>query len=216
VASGNICAGPYGPVYDFCIERGRLMRPLARVVWGADLAPLYSTMAVIGMAGAGETILDVPCGGGVAFRALSPGQDVRYIAGDISQQMLARAKQRAGERRLSQVEFALADMENLPFADGIADLFLSYSGLHMLEDPESAVREIGRCLKPGGKFVGCTFVREGALRQRALFRAGEHLGHPAPPRAENLHRWLGDAGITDTVIEPARGFVLFQGTKPAN
>jgi ubiquinone/menaquinone biosynthesis C-methylase UbiE len=202
-------------VYDFCIERGRLMRPLARVIWGADLAPLYSTMAVIGMAGAGETILDVPCGGGVAFRALRPGQDVRYIAGDISQQMLARAKQRAGERRLDQVEFVLADMENLPFADGIADLFLSYSGLHMLEDPESAVREIGRCLKPGGKLVGCTFVREGALRQRALFRAGESLGHPAPPRAENLHRWLSDAGIADTAIEPARGFVVFRGIKQA-
>ncbi len=189
------------------------MRPLARLIWGADLAPLYSTMAVIGMARAGETILDVPCGGGVAFRALSPGQDVRYIAGDISQQMLARAKQRAGERGLGQVEFALADMESLPFADGIADLFLSYSGLHMVEDPESAVREIGRCLKPGGKLVGCTFVREGALRQRALFGIGERLGHPAPPRAENLHRWLSDAGITDTVIEPARGFVLFRGTK---
>jgi ubiquinone/menaquinone biosynthesis C-methylase UbiE len=191
------------------------MRPLARLVWGADLAPLYSTLAVIGEANAGETILDVPCGGGVAFRALGPEQDVRYIAGDISQRMLARAGQRASERELGQVEFVLADMESLPFADGIADLFLSYSGLHMVEDPHTAVREIGRCLKPGGKLVGCTFVREGALRQRALFRAGESLGHPAPPRAENLHRWLSDVGITDTAIEPARGFVVFRGIKQA-
>jgi len=170
-------------------------------------------MRAISEANDGATILDVPCGGGVAFRALRADQDVRYIAGDLSEQMLERAKRRAEERGLGQVEFALADMQALPFADGIADLVLSYSGLHMVDDPASAVREIGRCLKPGGKLLGCTLLAEGTRRQRALFAVGHWLGHSVPPHVSDLRQWLDAAGIVDTVIEPARGFGVFRGTK---
>jgi ubiquinone/menaquinone biosynthesis C-methylase UbiE len=211
----NICAGPYGPVYDFCIEREWLMRPVARLVWGIDMTPLYSSMQAITNAPGGSTILDVPCGGGVAMRALHPDQDVRYIAGDLLEEMLARAKRRAAEQGLGQVEFAHADMLDLPFPDAIADVFLSYSGLHMLKDAEPAVREIGRCLKPGGKLVGCTLLREGAQRQRLLFSVGERLGHAAPPRIADLRSWLHAAGIVDTTIEPVQGLAFFSGSKRA-
>ncbi len=209
----NICAGPYGPIYDFCIERERLMRPVARLVWGIDMAPLYSSMDAIAAIDSGATILDVPCGGGVAMRALSPDQDVRYIAGDLLEQMLVKARSRAEKQGLRQVEFVRVDMQDLPFADGVADVFLSYSGLHMVKDPESAVSEIGRCLKPGGKLIGCTLLRDGALRQRVLFSAGERLGHAAPPRLSDLRTWLAAAGIGDVAIEPAEGLGFFRGTK---
>lgn len=209
----NICAGPYGPIYDFCVEREWLMRPVARLVWGIDMAPLYSSMDAIADADPGDTILDVPCGGGIAMRTLRPNQDVRYIAGDLLEPMLVKAKSRAEKQGLRQVEFACVDMQDLPFADGVADVFLCYSGLHMVEDPESAVSEIGRCLKPGGKLIGCTLLREGALRQRVLFSAGERLGHAAPPRVADLRLWLNDAGIADTAIEPVQGLGFFRGTK---
>jgi SAM-dependent methyltransferase len=209
----NICAGPYGPIYDFCIERERLMLPVARLVWGIDMAPLYSSMDAIAAIDSGATILDVPCGGGVAMRALRPDQDVRYIAGDLLEQMLVKAKRRAEKQGLSQVEFARVDMQDLPFADGVADVFLSYSGLHMVKNAESAVSEIGRCLKPGGTLIGCTLLREGSLRQRVLFSTGERLGHAAPPRLSDLRMWLDAAGIGDIAIEPVRGLGFFRGTK---
>jgi len=65
--------------------------------------------------------------------------------------MLARARRRARTGSLNQIEVLAADMTALPFPDGQADLFLSYSGLHMVEDPEQAVDEIARSLKPGGR-----------------------------------------------------------------
>ena len=76
----NICAGPFGTVYDVDIEHPWLMRAIGRMVWGIDASVLYTSMAPIGTA-RDVTILDVPCGGGVAFRALRPEQQVRYIAG---------------------------------------------------------------------------------------------------------------------------------------
>jgi SAM-dependent methyltransferase len=211
--SPNFCIGSYGVIYDFCVERERLMRVVGRAVWGIDMSVLYASLDAIGRVGDGATILDVPCGGGVALRALRPDQDVRYVAGDLSERMLVRARRRAKQRSLNHVEFALADLCALPFADEQADLFLCYSGLHMLEDPEQAVREIGRCLKPGGELVGTSLLAAGSRRQRALFGIGRRLGYPTPPSGHDVRRWLIAAGIREPTIEPQRSLAVFRGAK---
>jgi ubiquinone/menaquinone biosynthesis C-methylase UbiE len=209
----NICAGPFGRLYDFYIERPRLMQAIGFAMWGMDASVLYESMETIARADSGAMIVDVPCGGGVAFSALRPDQDIRYFAGDLDEKMLARARRRAATRSLSQVEVAPADMTALPIADQSVDLFVSFSGLHMLPEPELAIREIARCLKPGGRVIGTTFLREGKRRQRFLFRSGSWLGHPEPPRYAELHQGFVSAGITELVIEPKRGFATFSGRK---
>jgi ubiquinone/menaquinone biosynthesis C-methylase UbiE len=209
----NVCAGPFGAAYDFYIERPRLMRLVGRALWGIDASVLYASMAPIAEVGPGATIVDVPCGGGVAFRALRPGQDVRYLAGDLSPRMRARAERRARARSLERVEVVAADMTALPFADGEADLFLSFSGLHMVAEPEKAVREAARCLKPGGRLIGTTFLADGSRRARAAFALGSLRGHPVPPGREALLSWLRSAGFEDATLGPERGFAAFAGTK---
>jgi ubiquinone/menaquinone biosynthesis C-methylase UbiE len=211
----NQCAGPFGAAYDFYIEREWLMRAIGRAVWGIDLAVLYASFEPVACAGNGATIIDVPCGGGVAFRALRPDQEVRYMAADLSEKMLARARRRAEERSLKQIDFCVADMCKLPFEDDAADLFLSYSGLHMIAEPEAAIREIARCLKPGGELIGTTFLLEGSRRQRTIFEIGRRRGHALPLSRHRLHEWFADAGIVDLLIEPQKGFVVFRGRKRA-
>src|SRR3954463_16263665 len=149
----NSCAGPFGALYDFYIERPWLVAVIGRAVWGIDASVLYESMAPISRAADRATIADVPCGGGVALRALRPEQDVRYLAMDLSLKMLKRAERRARKRSLKQVELGVVDMSELPLADGEIDLFLSYSGLHMVPEPERAIAEIARCLKPGGQLI---------------------------------------------------------------
>jgi ubiquinone/menaquinone biosynthesis C-methylase UbiE len=207
----NQCAGPFGALYDFYVERPRLMQAIGRLVWGVDVPLLYESIeATIPNVPARATILDVPCGGGVAFRGLRPDLDVRYIAGDLSEKMLERARERARAASLEQVELVRADMLALPFPSDTADLFVSYSGLHMVEQQEHAVQEIARCLKSGGELVGTTFLREGTRRQRMLFALGHRRGHALPPRRDDLHRWLLDAGFGDVEIRPESGFVAFR------
>jgi ubiquinone/menaquinone biosynthesis C-methylase UbiE len=162
---------------------------------------------------AGATIADVPCGGGVAFRALSPEQDVRYLALDLSPKMVRRAERRARARSLEQVELLVADITDLPLADEEVDLFLSYSGLHMVPDPQKAIAEIARCLKPGGRLIGTTFLSDASRRARALFRIGSYGGHPLPPSREALGGWLDAAGFERPTIGPQPGFAAFGGRK---
>ena len=210
----NVCAGPFGAFYDFYIERPWLMRLIGRAVWGIDASVLYESIDTIAAATAGETILDVPCGGGVALRSLRPEQDVRYIAADLDPRMLRRAERRARQRSLGQVELVAADMAALPFADEEADVFLSLSGLHMLADPEAAVREIARCLKPGGRAIGACFFIDGSRRARWLFELGGRRGHAVPPQREDLLGWLKSAGLTEAAIGAQRGFAAFSARKP--
>jgi ubiquinone/menaquinone biosynthesis C-methylase UbiE len=210
----NACAGPFGAFYDFYIERPRLVRVLGRMIWGIDSTPLYESMKPIEEAGSGAVIADVPCGGGVSFRALRPDQDVRYLAGDLCPKMVRRARRRAAKRSLGQVEVMKADMTALPFADVGIDLFISYSGLHMLHEPEGAISEISRCLKPGGQVVGTTFLSDGARRARAIYKAGSYRGHALPPDRARLRGWLEAAGLEGVAIGPHRGFTSFEAWKP--
>lgn len=209
----NICAGPFGAAYDFYIERPWLMQLIGRVVWGIDARPLYAAMAPIKRLEAGETVIDVPCGGGVALRALSPARRVTYLAGDIDPTMVERTRQRANKRALTQVSTGIADLEALPYEDASADLFACFSGLHMLADPARALGEIARCLKPGGEVIGTTFLLEGRRRQRALFGAGARQGHPEPPPRGALVEMFEAAGIERVQIAPREGFAAFSGRR---
>ncbi|HVY77906.1 MAG TPA: class I SAM-dependent methyltransferase [Solirubrobacterales bacterium] len=212
----NVCAGPFGAFYDFYIERPWLMGLIGRAIWGIDASVLYSSMAPIERAGPGSTIADVPCGGGVALRALRPGQEVRYLAGDLDPKMLRRAERRARRRSLDQVELVAADMTDLPFADAEVDLFLSYSGLHMIHRPERAIAEIARCLKPGGRVVGTAFFADGSRRARWLFEAGRRSGHALPPAREEVAAWLAAAGLAGVEIGPEPGFAAFSARRSSS
>ena len=98
-------------------------------------------------------------------------------------------------------------------ASGEADLFLSFSGLHMVDEPERAVAEIVRCLKPGGRLIGTAFFSDASRRARTLFHSGAFSVDPLPPSRDDLLCWLTDASLSEPVIGPQRGFAAFSAQK---
>src|SRR5690349_16820876 len=96
----------------------RLMRarPRARLVWGASLNPFYRAIDALGRLPDGTRVLDLPCGGGAAFRGVRPWQKLDYVAADPSPGMLERARARAEWVGLDP-EFVQVDVASLPFAD---------------------------------------------------------------------------------------------------
>src|SRR3954453_8357986 len=83
---------PWSAVYDFFVERESLARVVGRLAFGTDTRLLYEAIASLAELPEDSAVLDIPTGGGVALRGLQPGQGLRYVAADISPEMLARAE----------------------------------------------------------------------------------------------------------------------------
>jgi SAM-dependent methyltransferase len=192
--------GRFGAVYAAYMERPWLGRAISRLVWGSDLRPYYRSMEAIGTLPPGSTVVDVPCGAGPAFRAIRPDQDVRYLAGDLSPRMLALAQRNARRRGLAQVELFEADAQELPLDPDLAELFLSYFGLHCLQDPARALAEAHRCLRPGGLIVGASIVSGPRLRQRLLVRP-DRGAFGRVETAAGLERRLAEGGFEEIELE---------------
>ena len=208
---------PWSFVYDFFVERESLARVAGRFAFGTDTTLLYEAIAALGELPAGSSVLDIPTGGGVALRGIGPGQGLRYVAADISNDMLRRARRVARERGVEdQVEFEAADVERLPFGVGEFDRVISFAGLHCFPRPRAAVLEIARVLRPGGKFSGSVLLTDTGIRYVPAIAAGRVAGvlGPSGSRAD-LERWLRDAGLRDVRIEVSGAIAYFGATKPA-
>jgi ubiquinone/menaquinone biosynthesis C-methylase UbiE len=94
-------------------------------------------------------VLDVATGAGHAALAFAPL--VReVIASDITPQMLAQAKQLAGERGITNLQTEIADAERLPFDDATFDAVTCRIAPHHFQDVQRFVNECARVLKAGG------------------------------------------------------------------
>jgi SAM-dependent methyltransferase len=202
-----------GAAYDYAVEREWLARPAGLALWGTDTRVLFDAIRLIGDLPDGSAVLDVPCGGGLALRGMRSDQRVRYVGADISSDMLTRARRRAAALGRYDIEFIEADIVRMPFDDNEFDLCVSFNGLHCLPDPAAAVREIARCLKPGGRLVGDSVVRGAGLRQDLAFSAFRRAGaFGAGGTVDDLHRWLTDAGLTVDHLQPSGAVALFTAT----
>ena len=92
-------------MYDAGVKHDRVAMAGAWAMWGADMRRMFADVARLADAPVGTSVLDIPCGGGFAFRGLRPGQPVHYVAADISPYMLQRA---AAQARRREVQDAIA------------------------------------------------------------------------------------------------------------
>jgi SAM-dependent methyltransferase len=207
---------PWATVYDFFVERETLARVAGRLAFGTDTSLLYDGIDAVGELPADSAILDIPVGGGVALRGLRRGQGIRYVAADISPDMLERTERVARELGVDdQVELREADVERLPFRDGEFDLVQSYAGLHCFPNPRKAVLEIARVLKRGGRFTGSVFLTDRGLRYQPAIIGGRIGGVMGPSGTHaDLDAWLHDAGLQDVRIKLSGAIAYFTATKP--
>lgn len=210
----NQCAGDFGGIYDFYISRPRLSCAIGHIVWGVELAPMYEQIESLAVEGGGAQILDLPCGSGLSLRGLKPGQDVRFIAADIDQTMLDRTRKKAEALGLTQVETRRMDMRAIELNDASVDVACSYSGLHMINEAEAAVHELGRVVKPGGRLFGSSFTADGTRRKRFLVDMEvRRQGIARPPAdAPTIEGWLNEAGF-EQISMGGVGFAIFSAVR---
>ena len=100
----------------------------------------------------GERVVDLGSGGGFdCFVAAGKvGPEGRVVGVDMTEEMLAKSRGTARAMGLSNVEFRAGILEQLPVADGWADVVISNGVLNLCADKQQIFSEIWRVLRPGG------------------------------------------------------------------
>lgn len=157
----------------------------------------------------GERVLEVGVGTGLALPRYRPEKRVTGI--DLSAEMLAHARRRASELRLSNVDGLLEmDAEAMAFCDGSFDIAVAMFVASVVPQPRRLLAEMRRVVRPGGTLLFVNhFAAERGPRwwaERALAPASRALGWHPDFRIEAL---FTPAERAATVLMPTPPFGLF-------
>jgi ubiquinone/menaquinone biosynthesis C-methylase UbiE len=132
--------------------------------WSRRLAPLFLDFA--GLA-AGERVLEVGCGTGSLTFELPARADIAAVeAIDYEKQFIEATRERNTDPRINVQQ---GDACNLQFADGKFDRVLSMLVLHFVSDPERAVSEMRRVVRPGGVAAATVWDNFGGMPSVRMF-----------------------------------------------
>ncbi len=157
----------------------------------------------------GETVLDLGSGGGidVFFSAQRVGPAGKVYGIDMTDEMLALARENQKKAGAENVEFLKGEIENIPLPDNSADVVISNCAINLSVDKSRVLREAFRVLKPGGRFAVSDVVLCGEIPE--MLRANPELwaGCVAGAMQESKYKSeLAAAGFSEIDIEPTRVF----------
>jgi SAM-dependent methyltransferase len=155
----------------------------------------------------GETVLDLGSGGGidVLLSARRVGPSGKVYGLDMTDEMLALARENQQKAGVGNVEFLKGEIENIPLPDNSVDVIISNCVINLSADKERVLREAFRVLKPGGRFAVSDVVTRGAIRPEIRERVLLWVGCIAGAMEENEYRSrLTAAGFENISVEPTR------------
>jgi arsenite methyltransferase len=156
---------------------------------------------------AGEVVLDLGSGGGidVLLSAKRVGPTGKAYGLDMTDDMLALARENQKQAGVTNVEFLKGEIENIPLPDDSVDVIISNCVINLSADKDRVLREAFRVLKPGGRFAVSDVVVRGSVpkevRRSMMLWVGCIAG--ALEEREYLAK-LAAAGFEDASVEPTR------------
>src|SRR3989441_3476508 len=155
----------------------------------------------------GETVLDLGSGGGidVLLSAKRVGPTGKAYGLDMTDQMLALARENQRKAGVANVEFLQGEIEQIPLPDDAVDVIISNCVINLSADKGRVLREAFRVLKPGGRFAVSDVVVRGEV-PAAIRRSVElWIGCVAGALEEQEYRdTLAKAGFEAVDAEPTR------------
>ncbi|HXB96042.1 MAG TPA: methyltransferase domain-containing protein [Puia sp.] len=132
--------------------------PYYETFWQQQLRPAQDLLLEMAGLRPGESVLDLACGTGlVSFRALEQIGDGRLLGTDISEKMVELASDMASQKGETRTRFERMDAEALNLEDGSFDVALCALGLMYMPAPLTALREMYRVVRPGGRVVAAVW-----------------------------------------------------------
>ncbi|KAF8072844.1 methyltransferase [Scenedesmus sp. PABB004] len=218
------------PLISFVYERG-WRQGFARAGFPGPEREFEMAMDYLAPA-RGGVLVDASCGTGLFSRLFArSGAFAGVVALDFSESMLAQAAQYFRDdpalARSTPIVAVRADVGRLPFATGSVDAIHAGAAIHCWPNPQAAMAEISRVLRPGGVLVASTFLTPlaplGELIGDATVRPLSQAFNPFGERTSNTFRYWEEAelvdlcagvGLADYRRSRSRMFIMFSATKP--
>ena len=155
----------------------------------------------------GETVLDLGSGGGidVLLSARRVGPSGKAYGLDMTDEMLALARENQRKAGVANVEFLKGEIEHIPLPDNSVDVIISDCVINLSGDKDKVLREAFRVLKPGGRFAVSDVVVRGEVPAEIRHSVELWIGCVAGALGESDYRAkLTAAGFAGVGIEPTR------------
>src|SRR5438876_6089332 len=161
----------------------------------------------------GQTVLDLGSGAGfdcfLAARAAGPSGKV--IGVDMTDEMLAQARENARKNGFANVEFRFGEIEALPVADESVDVIISNCVINLSPQKERVFREAFRVLRTGGRLAVADVVATAPLPEEVKGDWAAYTGCMAgASEIDELEKMLGSAGFDRVKVAPkdtSRSFI---------
>ncbi len=156
---------------------------------------------------AGETVLDLGSGGGidVLLSARRVGPTGKAYGLDMTDEMLALARENQAKAGVQNVEFLKGEIEHIPLPDNSVDVIISNCVINLSGDKPRVLREAFRVLKPGGRFAVSDVVVRGDVPADIRKSMELWIGCVAGALEESEYRQLlTGAGFQSVDLEPTR------------
>jgi len=198
--------------YDRCLTRA--------------FTPIAQKLVSLAQPSSGERVLDVATGSGLAAlpAARLVGPQGRVVGVDLSETMVALARNRAREEGVDNADFLAMDAEDLDLPPNSFDAVLCALGLMLFPQPDRALSEMHRVLKLGGSVALAVFGRGSRVALRALMEPFIPLMPPPPQRgpsifgygqSEVLEETVAGAGFSDVTTEQCTHLLTFSEAQGA-
>jgi arsenite methyltransferase len=155
----------------------------------------------------GEIVLDLGSGGGidVLLSAQRVGPTGKAYGLDMTDDMLALARENARKAGVTNVDFLRGEIERIPLPDASVDVIISNCVINLSADKPRALREAFRVLKPGGRFAVSDVVIRGGVPLPVRRSMELWVGCVAGALEEQeFARLLTEVGFVEPSIEPTR------------
>ena len=155
----------------------------------------------------GDTVLDLGSGGGidVLLSARRVGPSGKAYGLDMTEDMLALARENQRRAGVDNVEFLKGEIESIPLPDNSVDVIISNCVINLSSDKPRAIAEAFRVLKPGGRFAVSDVVIRGELPPEVRRSMELWVGCVAGALTEYQYQdILRKAGFENPGIEPTR------------
>ena len=181
--------------YDFGATAGGyddwFRSPLGRV---CDKLEKRSLSRALPEAKPGARLLDAGCGTG-HFSAFFAEQGFEVVGVDISRNMIEAAR----SKRIPDTTFAVAGITALPFEDESFDIVAAVTVVEFLVEPDKALEEMVRCLRPGGTLIVAALNESSPLARQRRWRESPTFRNVRLFNAETLRQFLGN--LRDVEVE---------------